>query len=79
LARAGGSRKRKASGRGRFPDDETRGDGGPDEAAAFIAETLGDLVKLARRHQLDMLVHLLGMAKLDADEHVRLRSKHRLS
>jgi hypothetical protein len=79
LAKAGGSRKRKASGRGRSPDGETRGDGGPDEAAAFIAETLGDLVTLARRHQLDMLVHLLGMAKLDADEYVRLRSKHRLS
>ena len=79
MAKAGGSRKRKAFGRGRSPDDETRGDGGPDEAAAFIAETLGDLVTLARRHQLDMLVHLLGMAKLDADEYVRLRSKHRLS
>ena len=79
MAGTGGSRKRKASGRGRLPDDETRGDGGPDEAAAFIAETLGELVKLARRHQLDMLVHLLGMAKLDADEYVRRRSKHRLS
>jgi hypothetical protein len=79
LARSGVSRKRKGSGRGRSDQDEPGGDGGPDEAAAFIAETLGELVKLARRHRLDMLVHLLGMAKLDADEYVRLRSKRKLS
>lgn len=79
LARSGGTRKRKASGRARLPDEETRGDGGPDEAAAFIAETLDDLIKIARRHQLDTLVYLLGMAKLDADEYVRLRSKRKLS
>jgi hypothetical protein len=59
--------------------DEPRGDGGPDEAAAFIAETTGDLARLAQRHRLDMLGHLLRMSQLEAEEHVRLRSKPKLS
>lgn len=52
-------------------DHEPRGEGGPEEAAAFIAETTADLVKLAHRHGLDMLGHLLRMAELEAEEYVR--------
>jgi hypothetical protein len=48
LSNARGGRKRASSGRGRRTgDDEPRGEGGPDEAAAFIAETAADLVRLA--------------------------------
>ena len=76
-----GGRKRKASVRNRrLQADEPRGEeGGPDEAAAFIAETIADLIKLSRRHRLDMLGHLLGMAQLEAEERLRLRSKRKLS
>ncbi len=64
---------------GKLRADEPRGDGGPDEAAAFIAETAADLALLAQRHRLEMLGHLLRMAQLEAEEHVRLRGKPRLS
>jgi hypothetical protein len=63
----------------RSQSDEPRGEGGPDEAAAFIAENLADLAGLARRHKLDMLSFLLRMALLEAEEHLRLRSKGSLS
>ena len=46
---------------------------------AFIAETVAELVKLAERHRLEVLVHLLGMAQLEAEERQRTRSKHKLS
>ena len=59
--------------------DEPPEEGDRDEAAAFIGETLGPLVRLARRHRLDLLLHLLAMAELEAEEHVRLRSKRKLS
>ena len=59
--------------------DEPRGDGGPDEAAGFIAEAVADLARLAERHRLEVLGRLLRMSQLEADEHVRLRSKPRLS
>ena len=52
---------------------------GPDEAVAFIAETVTELVKLAERHSLEVLAHLLGMAQLEAEERLRTRSKHKLS
>jgi hypothetical protein len=55
------------------------GDGGPDEAAAFIAEAAAALARLARRHRLGMLVHLLEMAQMEAEERVRLRGKRNLS
>ena len=79
---AAGGRKRKAS--GKKPDSPTevpeRGEeGGPDEAVAFIAETVAELVKLAERHRLEVLSHLLGMAQLEAEERLRTRSKHKLS
>ena len=69
-----------SSGRGpRSPAGEPPGDGGPDEAAAYIAQNLADLARLARRHRLDMLVRLLEMAQMEADERVRLRGKRNLS
>ena len=58
---------------------EEPGEGGADEAVAFIAEQVAALRKLAERHKLDVLHHLLGMTQLEADEHLRLRSKRKLS
>ena len=55
------------------------GDGGPEEAAMFIAETVAALAGLARRHRLGMLVRLLEMTRMEAEEHVRFRSKRKLS
>jgi hypothetical protein len=82
LSKASGGRKRKAS--GKKPESPTeepeRGEeGGPDEAVAFIAETVAELVKLAERHRLEVLSHLLGMAQLEAEERLRTRSKRKLS
>jgi hypothetical protein len=54
-------------------------DGGPDEAVAFIAENVADLARMARRHELDVLVRLLEMAQMEAEERIRLRSKRKLS
>ncbi len=69
---------KRASGKDRDSrDDEPRGEGGPEEAATFIAETTAELVQLARRHGLEMLSHLLWMAELEAEEYVR--SKRNLS
>ena len=80
LSKAGGGRKRTASGKYRAsPTEERAGEGGPDEAVAFIAETVAELVKLAERHRLEVLSHLLGMAQLEAEERLRTRSKHKLS
>ena len=73
-------RTRLSSGRGgTSPEDDPPGDGGPDEAASFIAETVAELARLARRHKLGVLVDLLEMAQLEAEERVRLRSKLKLS
>jgi hypothetical protein len=80
LSKARGSRKRTASGGSkRTSPDERGGEGGPDEAVAFIAETVAELVKLAKNHQLEVLSHLLGMAQLEAEERMRTRSKRKLS
>jgi hypothetical protein len=80
LSKAAGGRKRTASGRDRQSlTDESIGEGGPDEAVAFIAETVAELARLARRHRLEILGHLLGMARLEAEERLRLRSKRKLS
>jgi hypothetical protein len=80
LTRTGGRRTRKSLGKGRRSrTEELSGEGGPDEAAAFIAETAADLVRLAHRHRLEMLGFLLRMAQLEAEERVRLRSKRKLS
>ena len=75
-------RKRKTASspkRRRVPAVELPGDGGPDEAASFIAETLAHLARLALRHRLDHLRYLLAVAQLEAEEHLRLRSRRRLS
>jgi hypothetical protein len=53
------------------PPPEPAGDGGPLEAASFIAETVQELAAVARRHRLDTLGYLLDMAQLEADELVR--------
>jgi hypothetical protein len=59
--------------------DDPPGDGGPDEAVAFIAETAAELARLARRHELEVLVRLLEMAHMEAQERMRLRGKRNLS
>ncbi|MET0677829.1 MAG: hypothetical protein ABW175_18680 [Bradyrhizobium sp.] len=59
--------------------DKHAGEGGPDEAAAVIAEAAEELARLARRHGLEMLDYLLGMTQLEATERLRLRSQRRLS
>ena len=46
---------------------------------AFIAESLPALVRLAQRHDLDLIAHLLGMTLMEAEEYLRLRSKRKLS
>jgi hypothetical protein len=54
--------------------NETRGQNGgstPDEAARYIASLADELAKLARRHGLDVLGHLLEMARLEADQATR--------
>ena len=80
MSKAGGGRKRTASGRERrSAADEMGEEGGPDEAVAFIAETVAELARLARRHELEILSHLLDMVQLEAEERQRLRSKRRLS
>jgi hypothetical protein len=58
---------------------EPPGEGGPDEAAGLIAESTGNLSRLARRHRLDHLSYLLALAQLEAEEHLRLRSRRKLS
>ena len=80
MTKTGGGRKRTASRRDRQSrKEEPAGEGGPDEAAAFIAESTAELAKLARSHRLGLLEHLLLMAQLEAEEHLRLRSKRKLS
>ena len=80
LSKSGGGRQRTASGRSRTSHTDQRGEeGGPDEAVAFIAETVAELVKLAERHRIEVLGHLLGMAQLEAEERLRTRSKRKLS
>ena len=80
MAKRGSGRKRASTGSGRRPrTDEPPWDGGPDEAAVFIAETSAELARLALSHNLHMLSFLLGMARLEAEERLRLRSKRKLS
>ena len=80
LTKNGGRRARTHKGRGRQSgSDEPAGEGGPEEAAAVIAETVAELAEVARRHKLEVLGFLLGMTQLEAEEHLRLRSKRNLS
>ena len=76
------ARKRKRSSVPRRPRVAGNGrheEADPDKAVAFIAEMLASLSNIARHHRLDVLTHLLSMAQLEAEEHVRLRSRRRLS
>ena len=50
------------------------GDGGPHEAAHYIAGAVADLAAMARRHDLGMLGYLLDMAQLEAEQQVRKRA-----
>jgi hypothetical protein len=45
----------------------------------FIADTVAALVGLARRHDLNMLIRLLEMAQLEAEEFVRIRGSRKPS
>jgi hypothetical protein len=72
--------KRRPTGRHRRAQtDDLVGDGGPEEAVAFIAESLPALARLARRHRLDLLAHLIGMTLMEAEEYLRVRSRRKLS
>jgi hypothetical protein len=55
------------------------GAGGSEEAANFIAETVGSLARLARRYDLDLLTYLLAMTQLEAEEQVKLLRRRKLS
>jgi len=79
LNRTGGGRKRTASGQRRSTDDETAGEGAPDDALVLIAAAVTELARLAQRHRFEVLDHLLAMARLEADEQLRSRSRKRLS
>ncbi|QOG23977.1 hypothetical protein FOM02_39700 [Bradyrhizobium sp. SEMIA] len=79
VTKPGRKRARAASRAPTRTRNEEPGEGGADEAVAFISEQAGALRKLAERHKLDVLHYLLGMTKLEADEHLRLRSKRKLS
>ena len=75
-----GERVRGSSGNnGSSRNEEPPGDGGPDEAALFIAETVTALAAIARRHELGMLARLLEMAHMEAEDRVRIRGKRTLS
>jgi hypothetical protein len=61
LIKSGGRRTHTHQRRGRRPgNNEPAGEGGPDEAAAFIVEAVAELAGLARRHKLDMLASCSG-------------------
>jgi hypothetical protein len=59
----------------RKPAAKSGRDGGPKEAASFVAEQLTDLARLARRHKHDTLGFLLDMALMEAEEIIGLRKK----
>jgi hypothetical protein len=80
LIKKRGPRKSRSPGKaGASQHDEIPGDGGPDEATELIAETVASLASLARRHELGMLVRLLEMTQMEAEERIRLRGKRKLS
>jgi hypothetical protein len=58
---------------------EAPSNGGPEEAASFIAETVNDLAWLAGRHKLDLLCYLLSMTQMEAEELARNRGKKKPS
>lgn len=64
---------------GKSEEREPPGAGDRDEAAHFIAAAAGDLAEIAQSHGLDHLRYLLAVARMEAEEQVRMRSKRRLS
>jgi hypothetical protein len=80
LSKSGRKRKRAPSRRASPPSpNEPPEEGGPDEAAKFIAESVAGLAELAQRHGLEHLRYLLRVALLESEEHIRLRSRRKLS
>jgi hypothetical protein len=61
----------------RKPAVKSAHDGGPKEAARFIAEHLMGLARLARHHKLDMLGFLLDMGLTEARDIVGRRGRPR--
>jgi hypothetical protein len=58
------------------PKSEQRGeDGGAEEAAAFIAETLLNLTSICHRNRFETLGYLLDMARMEADGLMRTHRK----
>jgi hypothetical protein len=49
----------------------SKGDGGPTEAASYLAEKIAELIQIAHIHRLDMLSYLLDMARMEAAEIAR--------
>jgi hypothetical protein len=52
-------------------------DGGPVEAAGYVADVIGDLIQIAHVHRLEMLCYLLDMARMEAMEIGRPHRRHR--
>lgn len=50
-----------------------QGEGDPLEAAGFVAEWVGHLAQVARRHRLETLGFLLDMALIEAEDVIRTR------
>lgn len=50
-------------------------DGGPGEAADYVAAVVVDLAVIAQRHGLETLSFLLDMAKMEAEEIARQRQR----
>ena len=79
MSSTGGGRKRETAGRRRPADDATTGDGDPDDALILIGAAATELAKLAQRHKFEVLDRLFAMARLEADEQLRARSRRTLS
>ena len=77
MSKAGGDDKKRRRTASEPAGSDPHGRGDTEEAAAFIAETTGELSKLAGRHGLETLRLLLDMTQLEASEW--LRNKRRLS
>ena len=76
MAAPPGRKKRSAAAKPRRSSAaQPPGDGGPDEAASYIAEQVAGLARIARRHKHDTLGFLLDMALMEAEEIIGLRKK----
>jgi hypothetical protein len=54
-------------------------EGGAENAAQLISETVERLARLARRHDFDLLSYLLSMTRLEAEEQVKRQRRRKLS